>query len=57
MTALPDSPLRSGKLDLPTAQHEIATDWISAYKEYFHTDAPLAEHEGRRLASRGIPTT
>jgi len=23
-----------GKLDLPTAQFEIATDWISAYKKY-----------------------
>jgi hypothetical protein len=31
-----------GKLDLPTAQHDIATDWISAYKKYFGTDHPLA---------------
>lgn len=23
-----------GKLDLPTAQYEISTDWISAYKKY-----------------------
>ena len=30
-----------GKLDLPTAQHDIATDWISAYKKYFGTDQPL----------------
>ena len=30
-----------GKLDLPTAQHEIATDWISAYQKYFHTDRPV----------------
>jgi len=34
----------SGTLDLPTAQHDIATDWIEAYKKYFHTDAPLAIH-------------
>ena len=31
----------SGKVDLPTAQHEIATDWIAAYKKYFSTDKPL----------------
>jgi predicted anti-sigma-YlaC factor YlaD len=31
-----------GKLDLSTAQHDIATDWIAAYKKYFHTDRPLA---------------
>jgi hypothetical protein len=26
------------KLDLSTAQHDIATDWIAAYKKYFHTE-------------------
>lgn len=31
-----------GKIDLSTAQHEIASDWISAYKKYFHTDRPLS---------------
>ena len=31
----------SGALDLPTAQKEIATNWIAAYKKYFHTDKPL----------------
>src|SRR5262249_20653813 len=30
-----------GDLDLPTAQHEISTDWIGAYKKYFHTDKPI----------------
>ncbi len=29
------------KLDLPTAQREIATDWIAAYRKYFSTDKPL----------------
>jgi len=24
-----------------TAQREISTDWIAAYKKYFHTDRPL----------------
>jgi hypothetical protein len=31
----------SGKLDLPTAQREIATNWIVAYRKYFSTDKPL----------------
>ena len=31
-----------GELDLSTAQHDIATNWIAAYKKYFHTDRPLA---------------
>jgi anti-sigma factor RsiW len=31
----------SGKLDLLTAQREIATDWIAAYRKYFSTDKPL----------------
>ena len=31
----------SGQLDLSAAQHDIATDWIAAYKKYFHTDKPL----------------
>jgi hypothetical protein len=33
-----------GNLDLATAQHDIATDWISAYKKYFDTDRPLSAH-------------
>jgi hypothetical protein len=31
----------SGELDLRTAQHDIATDWIAAYKKYFHTNQPI----------------
>jgi hypothetical protein len=30
----------SGQLELATAQRDIATDWISAYKKYFHTQNP-----------------
>lgn len=37
----------AGKLDLRTAQKEIATDWIGAYKRYFHTTHPLPEPGGR----------
>jgi hypothetical protein len=32
-----------GKVQLTTAQNEIATDWISAYKRYFNTDKPQPE--------------
>jgi hypothetical protein len=31
----------SGQVDLSTAQTDIATDWIAAYKKYFQTDRPL----------------
>jgi len=30
-----------GDVDLATAQRDIATNWIEAYKKYFHTDRPL----------------
>jgi hypothetical protein len=30
-----------GDVDLVTAQREISTDWISAYKKYFHTERPI----------------
>jgi hypothetical protein len=36
----------SGEIDLETAQHEIATGWISAYKKHFRTDRPLANPLG-----------
>jgi len=31
----------AGKIDLPIAQREIATNWITAYQRYFHTNRPL----------------
>lgn len=33
-----------GQLDLATAQREMATNWIEAYKKYFHTDQPLTAY-------------
>ncbi len=33
-----------GKLSLPEAQHELATDWIAAYKKYFRSFRPTASH-------------
>lgn len=43
----------TGGLDLSTAQRDIATDWIAAYKKYFNTDRPLPLHSrlGRALPS------
>ena len=36
-----------GELELADAQREIASNWIEAYKKYFHTDYPLPEHTKR----------
>jgi hypothetical protein len=41
----------SGQLDLATAQHEVSTDWVAAYKKYFRTNEPIQEHFGRRALS------
>jgi hypothetical protein len=30
-----------GRIDLTSAQKEISSDWIAAYKKYFNTDRPL----------------
>jgi len=43
----------AGKIDVSTAQRDIATDWIAAYKKYFHTDRPLGVHS--RLESLDLP--
>lgn len=36
----------SHRLDLTTAQRDMAIDWIAAYKKYFNTDVPLEVHRG-----------
>ena len=33
-----------GQLDLATAQRDIASNWVEAYKKYFHTDRPLTSY-------------
>ena len=33
-----------GEVSLATAQRELATDWIAAYKKYFSTDEPMFAH-------------
>jgi hypothetical protein len=32
----------SGQIDLATAQHDIATDWVAAYKKYMGSDLPVS---------------
>jgi hypothetical protein len=44
-----------GKLDLPTAQRDIATNWILAYQKYFHTDKPLSDVSSVRWAQERKP--
>ncbi len=36
----------SHQLDLTTAQRDMASDWIAAYKKYFKTDVPREAHRG-----------
>src|SRR5579871_178397 len=38
----------SGEIDLATAQRDLATNWIEAYKKYFHTDRPIGGEGGPR---------
>jgi hypothetical protein len=38
-----------GSLDLAEAQRAIASNWIAAYKKYFHTDEPLLTHRQERI--------
>lgn len=33
-----------GRMDLATAQREISSDWVAAYRKFFATDRPLAVH-------------
>lgn len=35
----------SGKIDLPTAQREIATNWIASYQRRFGVSRPLPAHQ------------
>ena len=37
------------KVPLATAQRDIASNWIAAYKKYFQTDRPLPPSSRRRM--------
>jgi hypothetical protein len=43
-----------GDVDLATAQHDIATDWIAAYHKYFHAESPLSEGSTQNLSRSGL---
>lgn len=45
-----------GRVSLPVAQHEIASNWISAYKKYFHTGRPLSSDSASTMAIAPGPT-
>src|SRR5579863_7363426 len=47
----------SGEIDLATAQHDLATDWVGAYKKYFRTDRPRTGHPKARnsVPQLGLP--
>jgi hypothetical protein len=47
-----------GEIEMSAAQDAIATDWIAAYKRYFHTNEPLPKRQPKqthrkRRARRG----
>ena|SRR5271167_4277602 len=46
-----------GKLSLATVQQDIATNWISAYKEYFHTAEPLGNNSTSDASRGSSPLT
>jgi anti-sigma factor RsiW len=48
-----------GDVDLATAQHDISTDWIAAYRKYFHADKPVADNSSLNStgARRSHPLT
>jgi anti-sigma factor RsiW len=48
-----------GDLDLATAQRDISTDWIAAYRKYFHADQPVVDNSSTSLSSfrRSAPST
>jgi hypothetical protein len=48
-----------GDVDLVTAQHDIATDWIAAYHKYFHAQSPVSDGStlNRFRTARSQPNT
>ncbi|MGC2172095.1 MAG: zf-HC2 domain-containing protein [Candidatus Sulfotelmatobacter sp.] len=48
-----------GDVDLATAQHDISSDWIAAYRKYFHADRPIADSSSFDFSSRtrSLPRT
>jgi hypothetical protein len=40
-----------GTIELATAQREMASNWIAAYRRYFTTSAPLRDYDTAPLTS------
>jgi hypothetical protein len=47
----------NGTISMATAQHDISTDWIAAYKKYFHTTLPLAKRNTSNRNNASIKGT
>jgi hypothetical protein len=39
-----------GDVDLATAQRDLSTDWIAAYRKYFHAERPVADGSSFRFS-------
>jgi hypothetical protein len=47
-----------GDVDLATAQHDISSDWIAAYRKYFHVDKPISDNpSGDDAVDGSLPRT
>jgi hypothetical protein len=48
-----------GDLDLATAQRDLSTDWIAAYRKYFHADGPVSDASSIKFSNfrRSLPRT
>jgi len=44
----------AGRIDLKTAQHEIATDWIKAYQKYIADRPQPVQVRGRQVTEETI---
>ena len=43
-----------GSLDIETAQAQMATDWIAAYKRYFNTNRPLRDYVTSPIGAQDV---
>lgn len=44
-----------GDVDLATAQHALSTDWIAAYRKYFHANTPVSDDPSPNLPGSTNP--
>jgi hypothetical protein len=46
-----------GDVDLATAQRDLSTDWIAAYRKYFHVDRPVGSSSELSSFESSLPST